>query len=86
MIERLVDILADVSIPGKYLVEAFPAMEHLPSWLPGTGFKRLAETVKSEAESILARLHATSISASAASKVSSYQLPLIVRPVKSIFS
>ena len=84
MIERLVDILSDVSIPGKYLVEAFPAMEHLPSWLPGTGFKRLAETVKSEAESILARLHAMSISA--ASKVSSYQLPLIVRPVKSIFS
>ncbi|KAM5534507.1 hypothetical protein V8D89_011839 [Ganoderma adspersum] len=68
MIERLVDILADVSIPGKYLVEAFPAIEHLPSWLSGTGFKRLAATVKSEAESILARLHA--MSTSAASKKS----------------
>ncbi|PIL24832.1 cytochrome P450 [Ganoderma sinense ZZ0214-1] len=63
MIERLVNILDDVSIPGKYLVEAFPILQHLPSWLPGTNFKSLAAAVKSETESILTRLHAMSISA-----------------------
>ncbi|KAH9855895.1 cytochrome P450 [Lenzites betulinus] len=27
-------------IPGKYLVETFPSLRCLPSWLPGAGFKR----------------------------------------------
>lgn len=28
-------------VPGAYLVGTFPILRHLPSWLPGAGFKRL---------------------------------------------
>ena len=27
-------------MPGKYLVETFPSLRFLPSWMPGAGFKR----------------------------------------------
>lgn len=27
-------------VPGKYLVETFPSLRFLPSWLPGARFKR----------------------------------------------
>ncbi|KAI1790229.1 cytochrome P450 [Ganoderma leucocontextum] len=60
MIERLVDILADISIPGKYVVEAIPILQHLPSWVPGTTFRNYAAAVKSETESIMAKLGAMS--------------------------
>ncbi|KAI0705584.1 cytochrome P450 [Earliella scabrosa] len=29
-------------VPGAFLVETFPSLMHVPSWLPGGGFKRLA--------------------------------------------
>lgn len=29
-------------VPGKYLVEMFPSMRYLPSWLPWAKFKREA--------------------------------------------
>ncbi|KAI0777244.1 CyP450 monooxygenase [Trametes elegans] len=30
-------------VPGKYLVELFPVLRHLPSWLPGVRFKKDAD-------------------------------------------
>ncbi|KAF7318686.1 Cytochrome P450 [Mycena chlorophos] len=30
------------SIPGRFLVDLIPVLMHVPEWLPGTGFKRLA--------------------------------------------
>lgn len=31
------------SLPGKFWVEYFPILRHLPSWIPGTYFKKYAE-------------------------------------------
>ncbi|KAK3617836.1 hypothetical protein LTR56_015645 [Elasticomyces elasticus] len=33
---------SDATVPGKWLVDLIPALEHLPDWMPGTGFKRTA--------------------------------------------
>ncbi|KAJ6467947.1 cytochrome P450 [Mycena vitilis] len=31
------------SIPGAFLVESIPALQHIPDWFPGAGFKRKAK-------------------------------------------
>ncbi|KAJ7436982.1 cytochrome P450 [Mycena galericulata] len=31
------------NIPGRYLVDTFPILKHVPRWFPGAGFKRQAE-------------------------------------------
>ncbi|KAI8969785.1 O-methylsterigmatocystin oxidoreductase [Trametes punicea] len=40
--ERAAKVFHDVTVPGRYVVELVPALKHLPSWLPGMGFKRKA--------------------------------------------
>ena len=40
MAETVLAIFSDVFLPGKYLVETFPSLRFLPSWMPGAGFKR----------------------------------------------
>ncbi|KAF9238243.1 cytochrome P450 [Melanogaster broomeanus] len=35
--------LSATTIPGAYLVDLFPLMKYIPSWLPGAGFKREAK-------------------------------------------
>ena len=37
---------AEAAIPGRYFVEFMPFLKHVPSWLPGAGFKRVAEETK----------------------------------------
>ncbi|KAM5531521.1 hypothetical protein V8D89_014786, partial [Ganoderma adspersum] len=34
------DIFSNALSPGRYLVELFPVLAHLPSWFPGAKFKR----------------------------------------------
>ena len=31
------------TVPGKWAVDMLPFLEHLPAWLPGTGFKQTAQ-------------------------------------------
>jgi hypothetical protein len=38
--EAITGGFAEVSIPGSYLVDAFPLLRYVPSWLPGAGWKR----------------------------------------------
>ena len=38
--EKCVEIFTDITVPGRYIVEAFPFLQYLPSWLPGAKFKR----------------------------------------------
>jgi hypothetical protein len=38
-LSRLTTVAAE---PGRWLVDSFPWMRHIPSWLPGAGFKRWA--------------------------------------------
>lgn len=52
LVERLATIAEDISTPGRHIVEAFPSMQRLPSWFPGTGFRQLAATWKAEIASI----------------------------------
>ncbi|KAL4259437.1 cytochrome P450 family protein [Pleurotus pulmonarius] len=35
--------LSDAAISGLFLVDIFPFLRHVPSWMPGAGFKRFAE-------------------------------------------
>ncbi|KAH9925314.1 cytochrome P450 [Fomitopsis serialis] len=39
--------------PGKFLVDVFPFLRHVPDWLPGTGFKALAKEARHTLERIL---------------------------------
>lgn len=32
--------------PGAFLVDTFPILKHVPSWVPGAGFKRRAKEWK----------------------------------------
>lgn len=45
-IEEVLHAVGDASIPGRYLVEMFPIMKHIPSWFPGAGWKRKAAYYK----------------------------------------
>ncbi|EPS96213.1 hypothetical protein FOMPIDRAFT_1032524 [Fomitopsis schrenkii] len=40
--EELARLTAKASSPGRWLVDSFPALRHVPSWFPGAGFKRWA--------------------------------------------
>ena len=40
--QRAMETFSLAFLPGKYLVEAFPILRYLPSFMPGAGFKREA--------------------------------------------
>lgn len=40
--EEALEGVNEATAPGKFLVEIFPIMKHIPSWLPGAGWKRKA--------------------------------------------
>jgi len=41
--ERITREIAFAAQPGSYLVDVFPFLKFVPSWMPGAGFKRLAK-------------------------------------------
>lgn len=45
--EEFVDIMSnEIATGGVFAVDMFPFLQYLPTWFPGTGFKRRAEEVK----------------------------------------
>ena len=56
MMERVTDVAEDISVPGRYLVEAAPVFRFLPSWLPGMQFKRYAADAKRDIDAIVTTL------------------------------
>ena len=38
--EALVLGFLEASVPGRFFVNVFPFLRHVPSWFPGAGFKR----------------------------------------------
>ncbi|EAU89003.2 cytochrome P450 [Coprinopsis cinerea okayama7 len=38
--ENLIEGFAELVVPGRLLVNNFPALRHVPDWFPGTGWKR----------------------------------------------
>ncbi|KAK7685162.1 hypothetical protein QCA50_011525 [Cerrena zonata] len=45
----IVQAIAVVSVPGKFLVEFFPLLRYIPSWLPGAYFQKYAESIREAA-------------------------------------
>ncbi|KAF7760416.1 hypothetical protein Agabi119p4_11092 [Agaricus bisporus var. burnettii] len=41
-VEKALQGINQAGVPGTFLVETFPVMRHIPSWLPGVGWKRRA--------------------------------------------
>ncbi|KAI0816964.1 cytochrome P450 [Trametes gibbosa] len=53
LVDRLATIAGEVATPGRHIVEALPSsVLRLPSWFPGTGFKKLASGWKEEVVTI----------------------------------
>lgn len=44
---KTMEELAGAGVPGRYLVDVMPFLDYLPSWLPGAGFKKVAERMRS---------------------------------------
>ncbi|KAF9653254.1 CyP450 monooxygenase [Thelephora ganbajun] len=44
--ERALVILEEATVPGTFLVDTFPILKHIPSWLPGAKFKRSARAAR----------------------------------------
>ncbi|KAJ7146914.1 cytochrome P450 [Mycena epipterygia] len=44
--EQMVQTGVQAAIPGRFLVDSIPMLKHVPDWLPGAGFKRLAKEGK----------------------------------------
>jgi hypothetical protein len=40
--EKAVKKLSDSFLPGAAVVNAFPILRYMPSWMPGAGFQRVA--------------------------------------------
>ena len=38
--KKAIEGFNEAAVPGKFLVESFPVMKHIPSWFPGAGWKR----------------------------------------------
>ena len=39
--------------PGAWLVDALPFLRHLPSWVPGTGFKKMAAEMRKSVQNMV---------------------------------
>ncbi|KAI0371500.1 CyP450 monooxygenase [Pilatotrama ljubarskyi] len=39
---RAMDVFDDFMVPGRYMVESLHFLRHIPSWVPGAGFRRKA--------------------------------------------
>ena len=46
LVEEAIHAFEKAFIPGKYLVEAFPVLRHLPLWTPGVTFHKDASDFK----------------------------------------
>ncbi len=44
--EKALVTLEAAAIPGNFLVDLLPFVKHLPSWMPGAGFKRFADKAR----------------------------------------
>ena len=61
MVESVINVGDNIAVPGRYLVEAFPLIRFIPSWLPGGSFKRYAAHAKASIEIALDELFNTAV-------------------------
>lgn len=43
MSEDAFDAFTSALAPGRFLVDIFPVLKHVPHWMPGANFKRMAQ-------------------------------------------
>ena len=53
MAQEAVEGISIVTVPGICWLEYFPFLRHLPSWIPGTFSKRLAEYYRPIVEAMI---------------------------------
>ncbi|KAF9442547.1 cytochrome P450 [Macrolepiota fuliginosa MF-IS2] len=46
--EIVLDTIIEAMVPGKFLVDMIPALQYVPEWFPGAGWKHRANYVKKE--------------------------------------
>ena len=63
ILEALRDFAEPLLLPGGYILEVFPFLQHLPSWLPGMHFKRAVEKGRGVVRAGLEKLDAMSTAA-----------------------
>ena len=77
MVERMAEAGEAILAPGKFLVEAFPAMLYIPSWCPGGGFKKFAAEAKRDIFYILDSLFTSARDVMVSSNVSCHLISAI---------
>lgn len=55
LVEEALAIFSAATVPGKYLVETFPVLRHVPAWFPFAKFKREAKAWKAKPLEVLHR-------------------------------
>lgn len=50
IVEKAMQGFALASEPGSFFVDYFPALKHVPRWMPGASFKRIAEAMREDLE------------------------------------
>lgn len=61
MIERIASVGEAISVPGRFAVEALPALRHVPEWAPGAGFRRYAAEARAFLHQTLDRLYGAAV-------------------------
>ena len=51
--QKAVEGISVATVPGVYWVEHFPFLRHIPSWVPGAAFKKLAEQYRHYTEKMV---------------------------------
>ncbi|KAI0351255.1 cytochrome P450 [Trametes cingulata] len=57
MVEDATDQAAEVVQPGAFLVDVFPFLRYVPSWMPGAGWKRKGEAYRANMDRMSATPH-----------------------------
>ncbi|TFK27925.1 cytochrome P450 [Coprinopsis marcescibilis] len=43
IVDGMVKAFEEAAIPGRFLVDAFPVLQYVPSWFPGAGFQKFGQ-------------------------------------------
>ena len=46
LLQKAVGEFAEAKVPGRYLVEYFPFLKHIPGWVPGSAARRTGDRIK----------------------------------------
>lgn len=53
VVDLATEQFSDATAPGAFLVDVFPALRYVPSWMPGAGFQQKAREWKKVLENMV---------------------------------